>query len=252
MSKKLIKEPESHKVPELVVSQNVVILTGAGISAESGLQTFRDAGGLWCGHKVEDVATPQAFMRNPALVHEFYNMRRKQLSEVTPNAAHCALSVMERQWQGDFMLITQNVDNLHERAGSRNMLHMHGELVKARCVDSNQIFEWKGDISTDSICQCCQKIGTLRPHIVWFGEMPLYMKRIEAAIQNCDVFIAIGTSGIVYPAAGFVYEAKQAGAFTIEMSLESSNSPYFDRGLYGPATHTVSELVRHILAEPLL
>ena len=244
MSTRPVVETPSRELPVLDVSRNLVILTGAGISAESGLKTFRDAGGLWEGHRVEDVATPQAFHRNPKLVHDFYNMRRQQLKEVTPNAAHCALAVLERQWQGDFLLITQNVDNLHDRAGSKHLLHMHGELTKVRCERTFEIYDWDGELSTESVCACCNRAGLLRPHIVWFGEMPLDMPRIHSAITRADYFISIGTSGIVYPAAGFSYDAKVAGATTIEINLEPSGGEHFDIGHYGPATQAVNQLVK--------
>lgn len=239
------------KMPELDASLNLVILTGAGISAESGLKTFRDAGGLWEGHRVEDVATPQAFHRNPARVHDFYNQRRQQLTEVNPNPAHCSLSVLERLWQGDFLLVTQNVDNLHERAGSTNLLHMHGELTKARCQRTGEVFDWLEDMTTESTCPCCNRKGNLRPHIVWFGEIPLEMERIGEAIAKADYFIAIGTSGIVYPAAGFSYDAKMAGAETIEMNLEPSGGEFFDLGFYGPATATINTLLKNVKSTSL-
>ena len=238
------KSADKHVLPKLDVTKNIVILTGAGISAESGLSTFRDSNGLWCNHKVEDVASLQGFQRNPALVQDFYNQRRAQLKDVNPNAAHCALAVLEKQWQGDFLLVTQNVDNLHSRAGNKNIIYMHGELVKARCRFTDQIFDWEEGITDESACPCCKKTGSLRPHIVWFGEIPLEMERIYQAIVNCDIFISIGTSGNVYPAAGFVYEAKQHGATTIELNLEPSDSTFFDHGVYGPATELIPQLVK--------
>lgn len=223
---------------------NLVILTGAGVSAESGLKTFRDSGGLWENHRVEDVATPQGFMRNPKLVQRFYNLRRRQLAEVEPNAAHYALAELERKWQGEFLLVTQNVDDLHERAGSRNVLHMHGELLKVSCQRTLEIFEWKEDVLVgESRCACCNRTDTLRPYIVWFGEIPLHMETIYAALMRADTFLSIGTSGQVYPAAGFVQEAKFHKAATIECNMESSGNRYFDYGLYGPATAKVRQLV---------
>lgn len=232
--------------PPLDSSQNLVILTGAGISAESGLKTFRDSGGLWENHRVEDVATPEGFKRNPELVQRFYNLRRNQLTEAEPNAAHKALAELEAKWKGDFLLITQNVDNLHERGGSRHVLHMHGELQKVSCLHSLEVFDWLEDITAESRCPCCNSTGTLRPHIVWFGEMPLYMDTIYKALLACDIFIAIGTSGQVYPAAGFVQEAKYRDALTIECSMESSGNRAFDYGVYGPATKQVPALVNHV------
>lgn len=220
--------------------RNIVILTGAGISAESGLRTFRDSGGLWENHRVEDVATPQGFARNPKLVQRFYNLRRKQLAEAEPNAAHFALAEMQQKWQGEFLLVTQNVDNLHERAGSKNVLHMHGELLKVSCQRTLEIFDWTDDIECGvTQCPCCQRTDTLRPYIVWFGEIPLYMDAIASALMRCNTFVAIGTSGQVYPAAGFVQEAKYHKATTIECNMESSGNRYFDHGLYGPATEKV-------------
>lgn len=221
----------------------IVILTGAGISAESGLKTFRDSGGLWEGHRIEDVATPEAFARAPEVVYTFYNMRRAQLLEsASPNNAHIALAEFEQQFDGEFTLVTQNVDNLHEQGGSQNVRHMHGELLKARCTSSQRIFEIDHAITGQSECACCQKLGTLRPHIVWFGEMPLYMDEIEAALTRCDLFISIGTSGQVYPAAGLVQLARMGGATTVELNLEPSDGySNFEHSHYGPATAVVSQ-----------
>ncbi|HEX9082682.1 MAG TPA: NAD-dependent deacylase, partial [Holophagaceae bacterium] len=196
----------------------LVVLTGAGISAESGLRTFRDADGLWERHRVEDVATPEAFARNPALVYRFYNERRRALPDVSPNAAHQALARLESAWPGDFLLVTQNVDDLHERAGSRNLIHMHGELRKARCLACRAILPWPDDLEAEDRCPHCTH-GRLRPHIVWFGERPLEMDRIFAALDRCTRFVAIGTSGHVYPAAGFV-EAVGPACRTLELNLE--------------------------------
>ena len=221
--------------------KSVVILTGAGISAESGLKTFRDSGGLWEGHKVEEVATPEAFHRNPILVHNFYNMRRKQLlKSAQANAAHRALAQFEQSYQGEYTLVTQNVDNLHEQGGSQNVLHMHGELLKARCAFTHDVVDWEEDMSTQTICSCCQEAGNMRPHIVWFGEMPLYMGSIEKALMACDLFISIGTSGQVYPAAGFVQTAKANNATTVELNLEAcGHYSNFDHAYYGPASEIV-------------
>ncbi|SUC27352.1 NAD-dependent deacetylase [Providencia rustigianii] len=202
----------------------VVVLTGAGISAESGIQTFRSADGLWEEHRVEDVATPEGFARDPALVQRFYNERRKQLQQdnIQPNAAHYALAKLEQALGDNFLLITQNIDNLHERAGSQRVIHMHGELLKVRCNWSNQVLEWTGNLSVDERCHCCQFPQPLRPHIVWFGEMPFEMDRIYQALGDATIFISIGTSGHVYPAAGFVHEARLQGAHTVELNLEPS------------------------------
>lgn len=221
---------------------SIVILTGAGISAESGIRTFRAADGLWEEHRIEDVATPEAFARDPLLVQRFYNSRRRQLLDpaIRPNAAHLALADLETRWPGDFLLVTQNVDDLHDRAGNKRLVHMHGELLKMRCVRSQQVFPVTGDITTDSRCACCNATGTLRPHIVWFGEMPLLMEAISRAIAGCTHFISIGTSGTVYPAAGFVREARSAGARTIELNLEpSQGTRYFDEYRHGPASVVV-------------
>ena len=223
--------------------RSVVVLTGAGISAESGIQTFRASDGLWEEHRIEDVASPDGFARNPTLVYDFYNQRRRQVqaAAITPNAAHSALARFEYdfvQAGGEFLLITQNVDNLHERAGSQALSHMHGELLKSRCVNSGLVFDWRQDLGFDSVCRCCQQKGNLRPHIVWFGEMPLGMSQIEAALARCDLFVSIGTSGNVYPAAGFHYLAKQAGATTVELNLDRTGS-VFDEHHYGQATQIV-------------
>ena len=267
---------------------SIVILTGAGISAESGLQTFRAADGLWEGHRVEDVATPEAFARNPAVVHQFYDARRARLGEVEPNAAHVALARLDAEWPGELLLVTQNVDDLHERAGAKRLLHMHGELGKGWCLRCNERFAWAGAMgrvlrdapSTGSaapqdertsgtahaeealsaaempsrsthanICPSCALAGSVRPDIVWFGEMPYEMERIEAALMTCDLFVSIGTSGAVYPAAGFVQTAKYCGARTLEINLEPSHgSLYFDERSYGAAGVEVPKWVDELLA----
>ena len=255
-------------------SGNIVILTGAGISAESGLQTFRAADGLWEGHKVEDVATPQAFMRDPALVHAFYDARRERAAVVEPNAAHRALAELEAAWNGEFLLVTQNVDALHERAGSHKLIHMHGELNRGWCLACGDRFAWEGSMRPKSahaepveasgkpfdklrvsangegkMCPACRFEGQVRPDIVWFGEMPYEMERIEAALMECDLFVSIGTSGAVYPAAGFVQTAKYRGARTLEINLEpSQGSIFFDERRFGPATAEVPQWVAELLA----
>jgi len=224
----------------------VVVLTGAGISAESGIRTFRAADGLWEEHRVEDVATPEGFQRDPQLVQAFYNARRRQLQqpEIKPNAAHVALAELEQVLGDHFLLVTQNIDNLHERAGSRRVIHMHGELLKVRCVNSGQVFEWTEDVNEHDRCHCCQFPSVLRPHVVWFGEMPLGMDEIYTAIGHADYFLSIGTSGHVYPAAGFVHEARLTGARTVELNLEPSHvQSQFEEHVYGPASVCVPEYV---------
>lgn len=220
--------------------QSIVVLSGAGISAESGIQTFRAADGLWENHPVEDVATPEGFERNPQLVYEFYNQRRKQLvsPEIQPNEAHRAVANFEKAFKGSFLLVTQNVDNLHERAGSSNVLHMHGELLKMRCLNSRLVFDIQGDFDFDTHCRCCRSAGNLRPHIVWFGEIPFHMNEINKALESCDLFVAIGTSGNVYPASGFYQTAKIKKAHTVQLNLEKTGSS-FDANHYGPATDIV-------------
>jgi len=228
---------------------NIVILTGAGVSAESGLATFRGPDGLWEGHRVEDVCTPQAFQRDPELVHAFYDARRAKLGTVQPNDAHRALARLDAEWSGDLLIITQNVDNLHERAGSKRLLHMHGELTKGWCLACDERFAWSGDMGTAAECPLCAVSETVRPDIVWFGEMPYQMDRIDDALQKADLFVSIGTSGAVYPAAGFVQTARYCGARTLEMNLEPSlGSTFFDESRIGPAGHRVPEWVDEILS----
>ena len=229
----------------------VVVLTGAGVSAESGIKTFRDSNGLWENHHVEDVATPEGFARNPALVYRFYNARRAQLhsGEVAPNAAHIALARLENVLGENLMLVTQNVDNLHERGGSKDVLHMHGELLSARCLHSEQRFAWSKSFDAGSVCPCCGQCS-LRPDIVWFGEVPMYMDTIFDALSKADIFIAVGTSGQVYPAASFVQTAKEYGAHTIEVNLApTSTNFYFDESLSGKASQTVPSLVESIIKQ---
>ncbi len=221
---------------------SIVVLTGAGISAESGIKTFRAADGLWEDHRVEDVATPEAFERNPELVQRFYNQRRKPIlkGQHRANPAHIALAKLEQifteKHNGKFLLVTQNIDNMHELGGSKNVLHMHGEVLKMRCKITNQIYDCFADINPQDHCKCCSAQGSLRPHIVWFGEMPIGMDEIYHALSTCDLFISIGTSGNVYPAAGFVQMANQAGAKTLEINLEESQvASDFDEAIYGKA-----------------
>lgn len=228
--------------------ERVVVLTGAGISAESGVDTFRDKDGIWSRVRLEDVATPQGFARNPALVHQFYNYRRRGLPGVAPNAAHLALACLEREFAGDFLLVTQNIDDLHERGGSSKLIHMHGELTKALCTACEQRSDWTGDMDTASACPKCGSVGHVRPDVVWFGEMPYQMDRIYAALGKCDLFVSIGTSGNVYPAAGFVEEARMAGARTVELNLEpSEGAQLFDEAIHGKATEVVPAFVRKLL-----
>ena len=229
--------------------RNIVILTGAGISAESGLATFRGPEGLWEGHRVEDVATPEAFVRDPALVHRFYNERRARLLKVEPNAAHKALALLDEAWPGELLIVTQNVDDLHERAGAKRLLHMHGELQSLWCPQCDRRAPFAGASSPQSTCEACGSTGTLRPDIVWFGEMPYDMDRIDAALMEADLFVSIGTSGAVYPAAGFVQTATYRGAATLEINLEpSQGSLFFDERRFGPATVEVPRWVDEVLA----
>jgi NAD-dependent deacetylase len=228
--------------------RNIVVLTGAGISAESGLATFRGPDGLWEGHRVEDVATPEAFRRNPALVQRFYDLRRARLRQVKPNAAHRALARLDAEWPGELLTVTQNVDDLHERAGAQRLLHMHGELKSAWCLSCDARLPWEGDLSEDPPCPSCGAAGRLRPDIVWFGEMPYAMERIDGAIADCDLFVSIGTSGAVYPAAGFVQTARYCGARTLEMNLKPSlGSVYFHESRTGPASALVPAWVDELL-----
>ena len=228
--------------------RNIVILTGAGVSAESGLATFRGPDGLWEGHRVEDVCTPEAFRRDKALVHAFYDARRTKLASVAPNAAHEALARLDAQWPGELLLVTQNVDDLHERAGSTRLLHMHGELAKGWCLACDERSAWSGPMGEGASCPSCGVEGKVRPDIVWFGEMPYEMERIEDALQRCDLFVSIGTSGAVYPAAGFVQTARYCGAETLEMNLEpSQGSIFFDESRIGRAGELVPAWVDELL-----
>ena len=222
----------------------IVILTGAGVSAESGVATFRDANGLWEEHDVTDVATPEGFARDPALVQRFYDARRARLVAVAPNAAHVALARLQRALPGAVTLVTQNVDDLHERAGGE-VVHMHGELLRARCTARGNAMAWTGPL-TGAACPECG--ATLRPDIVWFGEMPMRTDEIDAALARCDLFAAIGTSGGVYPAAGYVEVARARGARTVEINLEPSGNPGFDEVRTGLATRAVPAWVDEVLA----
>ena len=232
------------------MAPSIIILTGAGISKESGLDTFRDKGGIWSQVRIEDVATPEAFARDPGRVHDFYNWRRRNLqgAHIAPNGAHKALAALERGLPGQVLVVTQNIDNLHERAGTLGLIHMHGELLKARCAGCQAICDWRADLSPETPCPACAAPGGMRPHVVWFGEMPLDMERIYEALGACGTFISIGTSGNVYPAAGFVAEARRAGARAVELNLEpSEGASLFQEKLYGPASRVVPAYVEKLL-----
>jgi NAD-dependent deacetylase len=227
--------------------ENIVILTGAGISAESGLRTFRAEDGLWEDQRVEDVATPEAFRRDPALVQRFYDERRENVLAAEPNPAHRALAKLDAQWSGELLIVTQNIDDLHERAGASRMLHMHGEALSAWCTACDGRHKWLGALSDNPPCPSCGQ-PALRPDIVWFGEMPYRMDEIFAAIARADLFVSIGTSGAVYPAAGFVQEAKRNGARALELNLErSQGSGWFDETRLGPASELVPAWVGEML-----
>ncbi len=236
---------------EMADIRNIVILTGAGVSAESGIDTFRDGGGLWEQHRVEDVATPEAFARDPDLVLRFYDMRRAAIQTKEPNAAHHALARLDRQWRGEgrnLLLVTQNVDDLHDRAGSTRLIHMHGTHLTAWCLSCNERPEWRATLIERPACPICGAVGELRPDIVWFGEMPYRMQEIYTAINRSDLFVSIGTSGAVYPAAGFVREARDRGAETLELNLEpSQGSHWFGDARYGPASELVPNWVEEML-----
>lgn len=229
----------------------LTVLTGAGVSAESGIQTFRAADGLWHEHRIEDVATPEGFAANPALVQRFYNERRRGLLQphIGPNDAHKALATLEQKLGDDFLLVTQNIDDLHERGGSQRVIHMHGELRKVRCARSGKVYRWDADVTAEDACACCGQAGTLRPHIVWFGEVPMRMDEIERHLSESTHFVAIGTSGKVYPAAGYVQAARALGAHTLELNLEASDtSEQFHDHILGPASVTVPRWVDDFLA----
>ena len=232
---------------------SIVVSTGAGISKESGLKTFRDADGIWATVRVEVVATPDAFLQDQTRVQEFYNARRANLrtGSILPNAAHKALVHLEQKWPGDVLVVTQNVDNLHETAGTKNLLHMHGELQKIRCSDCGDIIYWEEDIVSGQSCMACDTAGTMRPNVVWFGEIPMELERIYIALGECALFISIGTSGNVYPAAEFVQHVRQKGAaHTLELNLEpSEGATMFAEAIYGPATKVVPDYVEKVLRE---
>ena len=228
--------------------KNIVILTGAGLSAESGLSTFRDPNGIWARYDWRDVATPQGFAKDPGRVHEFYNMRRRIHSDLKPNTAHLALTQLEKLCAANVTIVTQNVDALHEAAGSQNPIHMHGEMFKALCMACSARFSWATDMGTSTACPVCAHVGQLRPDVVWFGETPYHMDRIVPLLAACDLFISIGTSGNVYPAAAFVAQARSSGARTIELNLEpSTGASLFDEAVYGPATRVVPAFVTKLM-----
>jgi NAD-dependent deacetylase len=227
--------------------RNIVILTGAGISAESGLRTFRAEDGLWEDHRVEDVATPQAFRRDRELVQRFYDLRRENVLAAEPNAAHGALARLDAEWKGELLIVTQNIDDLHERAGARRVLHMHGEALSAWCLACDARHRWTGTLLDEPPCPACGE-AALRPDIVWFGEMPYQMDEIFSALAGADLFVSIGTSGAVYPAAGFVQQAASHGARTLELNLEESQgSRWFDETRLGPASELVPQWVEEML-----
>jgi NAD-dependent deacetylase len=229
--------------------QNIVILTGAGLSAESGLATFRDKDGIWAKYDYREVATPEGFRANPELVHDFYNQRRRGLQGAAPNAAHLALARLEREHKGSVTVITQNIDHLHEAAGARNVIHMHGELLKSLCALCGSRAAWTDDLGLKTRCPACSKTGGMRPDVVLFGEMPYEMERIYGELIRADVFISIGTSGNVYPAAGFVAVTRENGAHTVELNLElSDGANLFHEAVHGPATQVVPAYVERLLA----
>jgi NAD-dependent deacetylase len=233
---------------EMREHKNIVILTGAGISAESGIDTFRSEGGLWEQHRVEDVATPEGFARDPDLVLRFYDMRRAAIQEKLPNPAHEALARLDAAWKGELLIVTQNVDDLHERAGARRVLHMHGTHLNAWCTSCDVRSPWRSTLIERPPCPVCQA-RSLRPDVVWFGEMPYRMGEIYAALRTCDLFVSIGTSGAVYPAAGFVQNAVELGADTFELNLErSQGSAMFHETRLGPASELVPAWVEEMLA----
>lgn len=233
----------------MTVYQRIVILTGAGLSAESGLSTFRDKDGIWARYDYRDVATPEGFARNPSLVYDFYNQRRRDGMGVQPNAAHRALAKLEDAFPGDVVIVTQNIDGLHEAAGSRNLIHMHGQMAQALCALCHARSPWVEDLSAALVCPACATPGGMRPDVVWFGEMPYDLDRIAAALSSCDLFISIGTSGNVYPAAGFVAAARDIGAHTVELNLEpSEGASLFAEHVHGPATEVVPAYVDKLLS----
>lgn len=228
--------------------QNIVILTGAGISAESGLSTFRSSNGLWNNHRVEDVASIEGFQRNPDLVHDFYNNLKEEAQEAKANAAHLAITRLQKEYPAKINIITQNVDTLHEKAGNQNVYHIHGQINQAVCLNCGHVLETFGDVDTQTICNSCEVQGMMKPNIVFFGENLLCMDNVEPLLQTCDLFISIGTSGVVFPAAAFVQTAKYYGADTIEFTLEAtSNNFHFDKHIFGAAGQTLPAFVDELI-----
>lgn len=234
-----------------MIYESIVVLTGAGLSAESGISTFRDKDGIWARYDWRDVASPEGFARNPRLVHHFYNDRRRANRDVQPNAAHLALAKLEQEYPGTVLIVTQNIDPLHGMAGSRRLIHMHGELLKALCQHCNCRLDWGlDDITLETACPNCGKVGGIRPDVVWFGEMPYEMERICDELQACDLFVSIGTSGTVYPAASFVSAARESGAHTVELNLEpSEGASLFHEAIQGKATEIVPLFVDRLIKD---
>ena len=228
--------------------RKIAVLTGAGISAESGLATFRSSNGLWNNHKVEDVASIEGFERNPALVHDFYNDLKFEIQKAKPNAAHLAVTRLQREYPAEVNVITQNVDTLHEKAGCKNVYHIHGQINQAICLNCGHILETWGDVDTETVCPHCNIAGMMKPNIVFFGENLLCMDKVDTILRTCDLFVSVGTSGVVYPAAGFVQIAKYYGADTIEFTLDmTANNYLFDRHIYGKAGETLPPYVEELI-----
>lgn len=228
--------------------RKIAVLTGAGISAESGLATFRSSNGLWNNHKVEDVASIEGFERNPALVHDFYNDLKLEIQKAKPNAAHLAVTRLQREYPAEVNVITQNVDTLHEKAGCKNVYHIHGQINQAICLNCGHILETWGDVDTETVCPYCNIAGMMKPNIVFFGENLLCMDKVDTILRTCDLFVSVGTSGVVYPAAGFVQIAKYYGADTIEFTLDmTANNYLFDRHIYGKAGETLPPYVEELI-----
>lgn len=228
--------------------RKIAVLTGAGISAESGLATFRSSNGLWNNHKVEDVASIEGFERNPALVHDFYNDLKLEIQKAKPNAAHLAVTRLQREYPAEVNVITQNVDTLHEKAGCKNVYHIHGQINQAVCLNCGHILETWDDVDTQTVCPYCNIAGMMKPNIVFFGENLLCMDKVDTILRTCDLFVSVGTSGVVYPAAGFVQIAKYYGADTIEFTLDmTANNYLFDRHVYGKAGETLPSYVEELI-----
>lgn len=228
--------------------RKILFLTGAGISAESGLSTFRSEDGLWNHHRVEDIATIDAYYRNPDYVHDFYNNMKPELWSAKPNAGHIAITKLQQNYGGEVNIITQNIDTLHEKSKSKNIFHIHGQINQAVCMNCGNVLETWGDVTSETKCERCEVTGMMKPNIVFFGENLLYMDKVEILLRSSDLFVSVGTSGVVYPAAGFVQTAKYYGADTIEFNLEStSNNIYFDKHIIGKAGDTLPQFVNDLL-----